>query len=213
MTKATDMALAELMTTKYCHDLAGPIGAVNNGVEFLKDGDENMKEQSIELLETSAKEAVERLLFFRQAFGATNKNMDVEMSHISEVCDHFFAQRKVNVHWEIDDLFHTLTGEMRHQLVKLLLNLMMAGSHLVVYGAEMKVSISGSKKLKISVTLEHEKLKDDPSVEGILCDLEHLPEMDSRNVQLYFTQKLITEMGMQAKVSKSSGVFKVEVAH
>ena len=36
---------------------------------------------------------------------------------------------------------------------------------------------------------------------------------DSRNVQLYFTQKLIAEMGMQAKVSKSSGVFKVEVAH
>ena len=213
MNMAMEMALAELMTTKYCHDLAGPLGAVNNGVEFLKDGGEEMQEQSIEVLETSAKEAVERLLFFRQAFGATNKNIDVEMGHITEVSQNFFAQKQIEVSWEVDELFITLDGEARHQLVKMLLNVMMAASHLVVYGARMYVEINaGQKQQSISVRLEHEKLKDDPVVEGVLCNLSHVPEMDSRNVQLFFTQRLIDGLGMKAKVKQDKGMFEVEVA-
>lgn len=213
MKKINEMALAELITTKYCHDLAGPLGAVSNGVEFLKDGGEEMQEQSIELLETSAKEAVERLLFFRQAFGATNKNMDVEMSHIQEVSNNFFAQKNIEIQWEVDDLFHTLAGEVKHRLAKLLLNLMMASSHLVVVGAKMAVQINASQKQhKLFVVLEHEKLKDDPVVEGVLCNLDHTPEMDSRNVQLFFAQKLILDLGMKAKVKVSKGTFHLEVA-
>lgn len=208
-----EMALAQLMTTKYCHDLAGPLGAVSNGVEFLKDGGESMHEQSIELLETSAKEAVDRLLFFRQAFGATNKNMDVEMSHIAEVCDHFFAPKHIEVSWQVDELFVTLAGERRHELVKLLMNLMMAASYVVIHGAKMSVEINTSQKQhKISVVIEHEKLKDDPIVEAILCNLPRLPEMDSRNVQLFFTQKLMADMGMKATVNQSKDALQISVA-
>ncbi len=212
MTEVTKMALAELMTTKYCHDLAGPLGAISNGVEFIKEGDESMQEQSVELLEISAKEAVERLLFFRQAFGATNKNIDVEMNHIIEVCSNYFKQKQIDVSWEIDELFSALHGEVRHQLVKMLLNVMMAASNLVVYGAKMYVEIKVvQEQQSVLVRLEHEKLKDDPVVEGVLCNLPHVPEMDSRNVQIFFTQCLIEEFGMQAKVSQCKGMFQVEV--
>lgn len=31
----SQLRLAELLTTRLCHDLSGPIGAVNNGAEFL----------------------------------------------------------------------------------------------------------------------------------------------------------------------------------
>ncbi len=213
MDKAKKMALAEFMTTKYCHDLAGPIGAISNGVEFLKDGGEAMREQSLELLEASAKEAVARLLFFRQAFGATNKNIDVEMSHITEVSQNFFDQKHIVISWQVDELFATLSGEARHQLVKMVLNVMMAASNVVIYGANMQVEINvGQKQQSILVRLENDRLKEDPVIEGVLCDLEHVPEMDSRNVQLYFTQELIAQLGMQASVSQSKGVFEVKIS-
>ncbi len=34
-----DLRLAELLASRLCHDVVGPIGAVNNGMELLNDGE------------------------------------------------------------------------------------------------------------------------------------------------------------------------------
>jgi histidine phosphotransferase ChpT len=212
MTVVSETALAEFMTTKFCHDLAGPLGAVGNGVEFLQDEGAQMQEQSLELIEISAKEAIARLLFFRQAFGASNRNMDVEMSHIHEVCDNFFKQKNISVTWHVDELFATLHGEVRHQLIRLVLNAMMAASGVVIRGAQMLVEIGASQKQqKLLIKLEQEHLKEDPLIEGVLCGLSPMPDMDSRNVQIFFTAMLAEQMKMKASVKQEKGRFLLEL--
>ena len=58
-----DIKLAELLCARFSHDLAGPIGAINNGVEFLSEENSVIKEQAIDLIKTSAVQAVSRLQF------------------------------------------------------------------------------------------------------------------------------------------------------
>lgn len=62
---------ASMMVSRLCHDLLSPVGSFGNGLELLADEqDAEMQKRCIELLESSAKVAINRLKFFRLAFGS-----------------------------------------------------------------------------------------------------------------------------------------------
>lgn len=67
--------LAELLCSRLCHDLAGPIGAVATGAELLADedgmtgDDQEMAAEALALLAGSAAAASARLRFLRLALG------------------------------------------------------------------------------------------------------------------------------------------------
>ncbi len=65
-----DLDLAALLSTRICHDLVGPVGALGNGVELLAEEDgADLREQALDLLGMSAEQASRRLRFFRLACG------------------------------------------------------------------------------------------------------------------------------------------------
>ena len=67
----SEFLVAALISSRICHDLTGPVGAVSNGVELLsEEHDAAMKKQSLELLSFSAAETSRRLQFYRLCFGA-----------------------------------------------------------------------------------------------------------------------------------------------
>ncbi len=68
-----DLKVVQLMSSRLCHDLVGPVGAVNNGLELMgEDRGQNRSEDdaALDLAQRSAKQAAGRLAFFRAAFGA-----------------------------------------------------------------------------------------------------------------------------------------------
>ena len=68
-----DTALAALISSKICHDLAGQIGAINNGLELLEEeNDEDTRYYALELIQNSAKAAWAQLDFNRLAFGVAS---------------------------------------------------------------------------------------------------------------------------------------------
>jgi histidine phosphotransferase ChpT len=64
-----DMRVAELLTARLCHDLAGPIAAIGNGAELLDDEDPDFVRQAATLIGDSAGTAAKRLQFFRFIYG------------------------------------------------------------------------------------------------------------------------------------------------
>ena len=69
MIDKNEMKMTELLCSKLCHDLISPIGAINNGLEFLQDESSEMANEASKLIDTSAKQAADRLAYFRLAFG------------------------------------------------------------------------------------------------------------------------------------------------
>ena len=49
-----DLDLAALLSARLCHDLAGPVGAVNNGAELLAEGGSESMEDARELISNCA---------------------------------------------------------------------------------------------------------------------------------------------------------------
>lgn len=63
---------ASLLCSRLCHDLLSPVGSFGNGIELLRDDAEpEMRARYVDLLESSAKAAINRLKFFRLAFGSS----------------------------------------------------------------------------------------------------------------------------------------------
>jgi histidine phosphotransferase ChpT len=64
-----DMRVSELLASRLCHDLAGPIAAIGNGAELLDDDDPDFVRQAAALIGDSAGTAAKRLQLFRYVYG------------------------------------------------------------------------------------------------------------------------------------------------
>ncbi|MDP6474208.1 MAG: hypothetical protein QF449_10455 [Alphaproteobacteria bacterium] len=49
-----DLDFAALLCARLCHDMAGPVGAVNNGAELLSEGGDEGLEEARELISSCA---------------------------------------------------------------------------------------------------------------------------------------------------------------
>jgi histidine phosphotransferase ChpT len=99
-----DLKLAALMSSKLCHDVIGPVGAINNGVELLNDeSNADMRDQAMDLVSQSAGEAAARLQFYRLAFGmAGGLGADVSIRDGRTLCREFMSYGKVTLDWPDD---------------------------------------------------------------------------------------------------------------
>jgi histidine phosphotransferase ChpT len=73
----TDIRLSELLSARLCHELSGPIAAINNGVELLAEEYQSLEaapgtgfsSDALALVGDSARRAGSRLQFYRFAYG------------------------------------------------------------------------------------------------------------------------------------------------
>jgi histidine phosphotransferase ChpT len=91
--------LVALICSRLCHDLAGSIGAVNNGVELLaEETDAGMREEAIGLIAQSASDAAKRLSFFRLALGASGSmNEPMAYAEFTRVAKTYFEGGKLSL--------------------------------------------------------------------------------------------------------------------
>ncbi|WP_298726450.1 histidine phosphotransferase family protein [uncultured Ferrovibrio sp.] len=99
MSAVEELDLIALICSRLCHDLAGSIGAVNNGVELLaEETDPVMREEAIGLIAQSAGDAARRLAFFRLALGASGSTADpMAVAELSRIATQYFSGGKVSV--------------------------------------------------------------------------------------------------------------------
>lgn len=72
----------ELLSSRICHDIISPVGAVNNGVEFMQEMGPDAGEEAIELISYSASQAAGKLQAFRFAYGAGGADPNIKPEDI-----------------------------------------------------------------------------------------------------------------------------------
>lgn len=96
---ADDLDLVALICSRLCHDLAGSIGAISNGVELLaEETDPSMRDDALGLIAQSAGDAARRLAFFRFALGASGGTAEpMALAEVKRVAAEYFVGGKVEV--------------------------------------------------------------------------------------------------------------------
>src|SRR3990167_9567827 len=94
--------LGALMSSRLCHDLVNPIGALSSGLEVLGDPsmDPSMKEAALDLIKSSAEKSVALLKYARLAYGASGGlGAELPFDEAKNVLQALLAWSKASLDW------------------------------------------------------------------------------------------------------------------
>lgn len=188
------LKLSELLCTRLCHDLTGPIGAIANGIEFLSEEGAKMQEQAIELISNSAAQAVSRLQFYRKAYGRINDDGEANLENLRKTTSDLFLGSKITLDWP--DVHTDASGvSISYKMSRLLLNLIIIASASLLRGGNLSVRLSTTEDAKsIHIGTEGRQIKFDKEIEQALAEDLPLECLTPKTIQAYMTRLLSKEL-------------------
>ncbi len=98
--------LTSLMSSRLCHDLVNPVGALSSGLDVLVDPemDEEMRRDAMDLVQTSTDKAVAALKFARLAYGLSGGfEHDVSLEEARDLLAGVYAHAKADLDWRVGE--------------------------------------------------------------------------------------------------------------
>ncbi len=197
----SDLELAALISSKICHDVIGPVGAIYNGLEILnEDADSgDTRSYALDVIRSVTEQASARLQFARFAFGAAGSaGAEIELDTARQISMGLVGDGKHKLVW------NGAPGTLAKNRVKLLLNLIACALTALPRGGEIAVDISGSAP---DVTFELRCSGRNPRPPQYLPEFIAQSsdiEIDALSIQAYYTWRLAHETGMQLKIETAA---------
>ncbi len=190
-----NLHMAELLCTRLCHDLTGPIGAVNNGAEFLSEEGFDMQHQAVDLIVSSAFSAVTRLQFYRMAYGNVKNHGEANLSEKQKIAADFFVGSKITLDWP-ETHTDAAAVSISIKMARLIYNLLIITAGVLIRGGTVSVRLESDSRAQkiIKVSAKGTGLKWDTDAEKILLGEASADEMSSKNVQLYLTKQYADDL-------------------
>lgn len=138
---ALDLRLAELLASRLCHDLVGPISAISNGMELLEEGISELDEEAKRLVGDSAGQAAAALQFFRVAFGFGATPAD-DPAQLRQLLEPFLEHRKATLAWHAELPAVASESGLPAGWGKLLLNMAALAAEALPTGGRVEVAIT-----------------------------------------------------------------------
>jgi len=197
----TDLELAALISSKICHDVIGPVGAIYNGLEILdEDDDLEAKSYAMDVIRNVTEQASARLQFARFAFGAAGSaGARIDLATAEQISRQLLGKGKHKLSWR------ARPGQMAKDRVKLLLNLVASAVTALPRGGDIDVVVDG--------TLEHPSFQLRCRGTGArppqyLVDYVaggQSPPLDAMSIQAYYTWRLAGSSKMRLVIAKDGG--------
>lgn len=179
------MRIMELLAARLCHELIGPIAAINNGVELVGEDDPDFLRDAMTLVGDSARQAAHRLQFYRFAYGfgriggiSGPPPHELAAGYFAAgriACDYCETARALPLDWQ-----------------KLACNLLLLGAEALPRGGALVLS-AGPTGPQVEASGPAAGLA--PETQSALDLATPLRDLTSRTVHAYFTGLLARELG------------------
>lgn len=191
-----DLELAALISSRICHDVISPVGAIANGLEMLdEEQDESMRAQTMDLIRKSARQASAKLQFARLAFcAAGSAGAEIDLRDAERVARDFLQGGKHTLSWQGPPV------TLPKNKVKLLLNLLALGVVALPRGGTVNVEIKGEgPEVAFRVLAQGEPARLSEQVTGLLAGANGMV-LDAHSIQPYYAGRVASAAGMTVTV-------------
>jgi histidine phosphotransferase ChpT len=191
-----DLELAALISSRICHDVISPVGAIANGLEMLdEEQDQAMREQAMGLIRRSAYQASAKLQFARLAFGAAGSaGAQIDLRDAERVARDFVQGPKHSLAWEGPP------ATLPKNKVKLLLNLVALAVTALPRGGTITAKIEGdAPDVRFSVLAKGEPARLQEHVAHLLTGGNGV-SLDAHSIQPYYAGLIAAAAGMRVEV-------------
>ncbi|MDF1722761.1 MAG: histidine phosphotransferase family protein [Minwuia sp.] len=202
-----DLNFSALLSSRICHDLVGPIGALSNGIELMElEDDPAMATDALDLLKMSANNASNRLKFLRLVFGASGGDaMPLAVSEARSAALAFYEDQRLDLDWPLAD-----GPDPAKSRVRLLLNLIMSAAFGMVRGGTLSVHLSDTE---VRLTAVHERAQlSDEVCSALLGTRQAATVEDARIIEAFHAALLAEAEGIRIQVTNSPGQFVISAA-
>jgi histidine phosphotransferase ChpT len=179
--------VTELMFAHVCHELTGPVTAINNGFELVEVG-EPVPQDVRDLLVRSAKTGAQRLRFYRIAYGWLAQDAAFGYNDARALLDDFLDGGKIELRWlNVADI-----GPMGGRL---LLNAVALATDALPRGGVMTVDVrdKSTTELMLVCTGEGARLHEE-SLKALAPDAD-VAALTPRSVHAYFAARFAEAHG------------------
>jgi histidine phosphotransferase ChpT len=194
----SDLELAALISSKICHDVINPVGAIHNGLEILdEDSDAESNQYALSMIRNVTAQASARLEFARFAYGAAGSaGAVIELGMAERVSHGFVGNTKHKLVWRGQP------GYMAKDKVKLLLNLIASAVTALPRGGEIEVIISGSLETPAFALRCRGTGARSPQYLAEFVGSGQQPPLDAMTIQAYFACRLAATTRMSLEIIK-----------
>lgn len=195
MALAVDLRVLNLLCARLCHDLVGPVGAIRNGIELIKDFEEAQGE-AFDLVDDTARRVSERLQLFRVAYGLGTGVVET-FADACRLAAPVLEAQKIALEWP--DAAQKLTDGG----VKLLLNMAILAVETLPRGGVLDASLGANDGDRVAAEIvakgDGAALADDLAT--AMKATVPIEELTPRTVQGYFTARLAESMESELRAA------------
>jgi histidine phosphotransferase ChpT len=193
-----DMRVSELLASRLCHDLAGPIAAIGNGAELLDDDDPDFVRQAATLIGGSAGTASKRLQLFRYVYGFSAGAVAGPPPHV--IAAEYFADGPIA--FDYPDAVRQLDPAWQ----RLGCGLLIVASEAMPRGGNLALVADADS---VAVAAICEGVGPSTEVADALTLRAPVEALTSRTVGAYFTGLLAQLLGRRLLIAAAPGGFRI----
>jgi histidine phosphotransferase ChpT len=194
MASIVDLRIAELLAARLCHELVGPVTAVENGVELLLDQDPGLDREALTLVAESAARAGSRLQFYRFAYGFGGEGEAAGPPPFELAAGYFTASR-------ITCDYHERVRRMPLARQRLACNLLLTGAQALARGGTLLLGEDDAGNCGLRLDAAGEAAQLAPEQRAALALEAPLGALAARTVQAYFTGLVARTQGLDLVAS------------
>lgn len=198
--------LASLLSSRICHDVVSPVGAIINGLEMLEiDNSPEMRERYMQHIEQSARQASASLQFMRLAFGAGGSaGSMIDLADVRQILAAQFEHERADVALSLP------VAMASRSAVRVLLNLALFAIRAIPRGGTVTVTMElEGEKAALTIVAEGVKARVPDTTALVIGEPSDVP-LDPHSIQPYLTGLLARDIGMTVTASLDGDRFTLE---
>ena len=197
MQEFVDIRISELLSSRLCHELASPIGAINNGIEMVEEFDDSMVGEAMPLIASSARMVASRLAFYRMAYGAAGNRSIASFADLIELANGYFAEGRTTIVWP-DEPDAT---EMKDGWLRLLLNMLPLAADTLPRGGTLAVSCEEEDGgLRMAVAAEGEGARVSEECDQAMKTGVSPDDLTPRSVHAFWVSRLAQQLRSRIEI-------------
>jgi histidine phosphotransferase ChpT len=198
--------LAAKLAAKLCHDFMSPASGIVSGLDLLEDPSaKDMRDEAMNLIESSARKLVDLLTFARVAFGSYASAEMFDARELETLAKGVFAHVRPELEWAV-----TATT-LPKWAARALLNLVQLAAGALATGGLAKVSTAEADgRLTVLVEAKGPRVRMHPDVADGLAGKPMAEGLAGRWVQAYYLYALVVAAGGEVSATPGEEVIRFQ---
>jgi histidine phosphotransferase ChpT len=192
--------LTELVASKMCHDFLGPITALTQGLDMIKDSSLAQREEGMSLLEAGIAKAQSKFEFYRYALGGSFPEGELELSTARQAAEAAFQTCKARLVWAQADI------TLPRAAMRVVLNMLMIGNDCLAKGGTVTLN-AGPGEVSVVAAGERARMRQEIA-DGLRG---HFSEdgYQAMFIQPFLTSLLARQAGVELMAREAEGAIEL----